>query len=548
MATKQSVASWYWIVSAILTPCVLVVTVMWMYYFHQVQTYQSESKILLERVSENHKQLEPLVAEMNNTAAFIGFDAGDPMGHKAKVDNVPKAPQVGGEERAKPRDKQSPILQRYIDAEGLFYGSGTAGEGMVYEYASARKWIADYELKIRQYLAYKSTQYYTVQTIDVGGTAVVAAAGDLKRPGSTDPATTVYKPDAAAVVGAFERSLDPNYQPADKVLQKPTRITLELIFRRQQQLLRDLIAANHHQYNLLYAEVSGTTTVTLADGTQKTVVLGFQGEESRMQAVRNIVDGIKSGVTQRRDISMERLRDVNESVETEITETTGRKTRLDFMVVAAVSRIEGLQAEFETEKTHHEDDGRKFVDMIRNLPRIKTPLKMDKGDPDGEVSYSDYTRGICHLDIGHAGGVKAGQRFEVWRVHGREQDELIGVVEIIRTLSAHYSLATVLALTNDNEPVRKGDKLVSHLWHNGRFLTIAMHGEFEAPNQAYTKERLAELLKQMGCRVVDKVQPGVDLVILGSNLFGDEWYRDARTDLRFNTIKEDAIRLYVDPR
>jgi hypothetical protein len=40
----------------------------------------------------------------------------------------------------------------------------------------------------------------------------------------------------------------------------------------------------------------------------------------------------------------------------------------------------------------------------------------------------------------------------------------------------------------------------------------------------------------------------VDLVILGSNLFGDEWYREARNDLRFAAMQEDSIRLYVDPR
>jgi hypothetical protein len=96
--------------------------------------------------------------------------------------------------------------------------------------------------------------------------------------------------------------------------------------------------------------------------------------------------------------------------------------------------------------------------------------------------------------------------------------------------------------------VRTNDKIVSALWHNGRFLTIAMHGEFEPPAQSYTKERLKELLELAGCKVVEKVQPGVDLVILGSNLFGDEWYREARNDLRFAAMQEDSIRLYVDPR
>ncbi len=548
---RQSVASWYWNITAILSPFVLLVTLMWMFYTQQIQSYQSDAQNILEQVKKNHKQLEPLVAEMNDTAGFVGFDAGDPMANKTKVDTmVPKADRsVGGEERTKPRDKQSIVLQRYLDAENLFYGGGGGdSEGMVYEYAAARKWIQDYELKLRQYIAYKSTQYYTVQTIDVGGATIAVAGGDLKRPGTTDTASGIYKPEDASVMAAWERARVPGYLPADKVMQPPTRITLELVFRRQHQLLRDLMAANQHQYNLLYAEVSGFTEVTMPDGSVIVVGLGFEGEEQRQRRVRTLVDGLKVNVNSRKELSAERLRDVHDATETAITETTGRKTRLDFMVVAAVSRIEGLQAEFETEKTLHEGDGQKFADMVRNLPRIKTPIKLEKGDPDGEVSYSDYGRGVCHIDLGSSDGVKAGQRFEIWRIHGRDRDELIGVVEIVRALSAHYSLCTVLSLVNVKEPVRKGDKLISHLWHAGRFLTVAMHGEFEPPNQSYTKERLAELLKQMGCRVADKVQPGVDLVILGSNLFGDEWYRDARNDLRFSTLKEDAIRLYVDPR
>src|SRR5690606_24456051 len=157
------------------------------------------------------------------------------------------------------------------------------------------------------------------------------------------------------------------------------------------------------------------------------------------------------------------------------------------------------------------------------------------------VSYSDYSRGIVHIDLGHADGVKAGQRFEIWRLHGFEKDEFVGVVEIIRTLSPHFSLCTVLTLTNEDDPVRKGDKIVSRLWHEGKFLSVALHGSYEPPNEAYTKERLSELLRQAGVKVVDKVQPGTDLVVLGSNLLGDAWYRRARNDLRFDTLREDDV-------
>jgi len=36
-------------------------------------------------------------------------------------------------------------------------------------------------------------------------------------------------------------------------------------------------------------------------------------------------------------------------------------------------------------------------------------------------------------------------------------------------------------------PVRSGDEILSHLWHKGKFLTIALHGTFEQPDQAWGK-------------------------------------------------------------
>ena len=32
--------------------------------------------------------------------------------------------------------------------------------------------------------------------------------------------------------------------------------------------------------------------------------------------------------------------------------------------------------------------------------------------------------------------------------------------------------------TDDSDPVRKGDQIVSKIWHDGKFLTIALHGNY----------------------------------------------------------------------
>jgi hypothetical protein len=341
--------------------------------------------------------------------------------------------------------------------------------------------------------------------------------------------------------------------PYDKVMQKPTKVTLELVFRRQVQLIRDLVGANLHQYTLLYSDVSGEVDVMELgeDGKWRkvgTAKVGYEGEKAGLDDTLAKLTLLNRRVGERKDVSVARLDDATGAAEDASRETEAGDARLQTMYVATEGQIEVLKTTFEREKQTHEGDAQKFEDLVRTLPRLKIPQKLEKSDPDGEISYSDYARGVIHVNLGSADGIRNGQRFEVWRLHGFEKDEFVGVVEIVRMLSAHYSLATVLTLSNEDDPVRKGDKVVSQLWQDGEFLTVALHGTYEPPNEAYSKERLTELLKQAGVRVVDKVQPGTDVVILGSLLLNDEWYRRARNDLRFETMKENDVRIYVDPR
>ncbi|MCB9894887.1 MAG: hypothetical protein H6839_10590 [Planctomycetes bacterium] len=545
MATNDNrVASWYWIISAILTPFVLIATVLWAYYAQEVQSYRAEGTRLVSQVEEDHKTFDPVLSHMKSVAAVTGFQMGDPLGNIDAVKGSITRPNVfsGENERTAPAEKRSPLLNAYLDAESRFYGAGEEG-GYVHEYAAARDWLNTFERKLQRYVYLKGYQYYTVKTIDIGGASVAVAGGDLTRELDTD---SLMPPEAALEAALADHGT--NKPPVDKVMQEPTKITLELVFRKQTQLIRDLVSANLHQYNLLYADVAGEVEYVDSAGRTQRISVGFAGEKASQKDTDAALDKLSAAVTRRKEDSAEKLRDAGEVAETAITETDAKETRLQLMAVANDGRIEDLQRKFESEKLTHEGDAGKYEDLIRNLPRLKIPVKLDKSDPDGEISYSDYARGVTHINLGYSDGVRIGQRFEVWRLHGFEKDEFVGVVEIVRMLSAHYSLCTVLSLTNDADPVRKGDQIVSALWHNGKFLTVALHGTYEPPNEAYSKERLTELLKEAGVRVVDKVQPGTDVVILGSNLLGDEWYRRARSDLRFDTLKEDDVRLYVDPR
>lgn len=545
MSKTNKVAGWYWIISAILTPFVLIATLLWAYYAQQVQTARAEGTRLVAKLEADHAMFVPVVNHMKSVSEVTGFKMGDPLGGVDQVrGSIPNPTAFQGEERNQPQEKRSPLLNAYIDAENRFYGAAD-GAGYVHEYAAAREWLTAFERKLQRYVYLKGYQHYTVKTIDIGGEGVAVAAGDLSR--QIEVIDNLPQPPESALDNALNRHAG-NEPPVDKVMQEPVKITLELVFRKQVQLIRDLVSANLHQYNLLYADVAGDVDYVDAQGNRTRVSVGFKGERDSLAKIIADLGGLSRKVGLRKTESVEKLDDAEDMAENAATETTAKENRLQFMVVANDGRIEELATKFSSEKLTHEGDAQKFGDLVRNLPRLKIPQKLEQSDPDGEISYSDYKRGVVHVNLGHADGVRVGQRFEVWRPHGFEKDEFVGVVEIVRMLSAHYSLCTVLLLTKDDDPVRKADKIVSQIWHNGKFLKIALHGSYEPPNEAYSKERLTELLKNLGVQVVDKVQPGTDMVVLGSNLLGDEWYRRARNDLRFETLKEDDIRLYVDPR
>ncbi len=518
---NQKVASWYWNITAILTPFVLIVTLAWLFYSQEVQSYQVQARRTVEQLQADKQQLDALVTDMNKVAVRVGFDPGGVMAQKDKAAVGQRDTSVGGQERNQPREKQSVVLQHYLDAENLYYGDASTASGYVYEYAAAREWIGRFKGTLERYITYKATQGYHVTTVD----KMVVAETNLGRPNAGD--STVWdKPLAAG--------------------QAVPNMTLENIFRSQNQLLRDLIRANKAQYGLLYAEVSGPTGSKDPSGLD--IWIGATGESKALERLLGQLRTVQDDIDRRKEAERALIEPINRATSNAAQASSGQQQTLERKVVVAGSRIETLQSEFSAEAAQHREDAERFRQMLTQLPKIKAPNRQEKSEPDGQITYSDFNPGVCHINLGASDGVRQGQRFEVWRLSGNERDEMIGVIEIVRTLSPHYSLATVLSLVDENNHVRTNDKIISALWHNGRFLTIAMHGEFEPPAQSYTKERLKELLELAGCKVVEKVQPGVDLVILGSNLFGDEWYREARNDLRFASMQEAGVRLYVDPR
>ncbi|MHC4841707.1 MAG: hypothetical protein ACYTDT_12285 [Planctomycetota bacterium] len=535
MANKQQVASWYWIVTTALIPAFVIAALMWVNFQQQRSEYRSQASRIELQVTENHKRLVPLQNRMTNVATAIGFGMGDVKAYTEEF--TVKAPDGFGEEDQKPEAERNPVYVVMRRTETAYY------EGKVQEYMSARKWLENLDLKLRRYIAYKSQEYYTLKTIELG-TPEAESMGKLSR------SIQEHEERDALVVPAdklenVNLNLNPDADIHEGFMKPPARVSLEMILGKQFELISQLQQANKHQYSLLFSETTGGDS-------NNPVYVGFAAGNEAVKKANKTKDKLVTG----NDPLFDELKEKSDNAlleaknaEDEAADSAGAaKSDYELRRVAKDQRLTGLEDGFQNEVDAAKRDAEAFKKMTVSIPLIKSVVKLEKAEADGEISFSDFTRKLCHIDLGRSDNVKAGQRFEVWRTHGRKRDKFIGVVEIIRTLSNSYSLCTVLSLADDNDPVRQSDTIVSRLYHKGRFLKVALHGDFEPPSEAYSKARLTEMLRLAGCTVVEKVQPGVDLTVVGSNLLGDEWYRNARKMLRFETMKEDDIRLYIDPR
>ncbi|MCC6573751.1 MAG: hypothetical protein IT462_08165 [Planctomycetes bacterium] len=567
MAKKQKVAGWYWIVSAILTPFIAAACILTGFFAYQSQSYRSEADQTVAALRRNNDQFEQMRTKMKELGDQVGFVLANPEGFiDAEAAKVKPAPGVV-EEDQRPQQDRNYVYNKWREAEDLYRGGGK----QVANYSSARQYLNKFEREIEKYIAYKSFQVYDVETIEIGNLPVNTPG----EPGATPPADPAAppadpaapKPDRAVVAGDIverpgrkrvigelpqeaylpaEADLEAaltnrkgGAEPKENSLKKPTVITLELIFRKQMHLLDELVSANVRQYGILIGEVTSQEA-------------GYGAVEDRKTKLDAAISDLDDKISNRLKVDATSHMGEIATADGEIAgEANSRKsTTFETQNLLRTGQLATDAGKFASEMEMHKADADAYRDLARRIPRIKMPKAVPNSEWDGQITYSDDKRGTIHINLGRLDNVVAGQRFEVWRASGREKDVFVGMIEIVRTLSDYFSLCTVLVLNDNSLPVRKGDEILSHLWHKGKFLTVALHGTFNPPDQAYTKERLTALLQQAGCRVVEKLQPGTDLVITGSprGLADDAWFKTARSDILVDTISEEMVRPYLQPR
>lgn len=136
---------------------------------------------------------------------------------------------------------------------------------------------------------------------------------------------------------------------------------------------------------------------------------------------------------------------------------------------------------------------------------MKTPPEKS----DGELIAATMVADRAWVNIGRKDMLLRGTVFRITAPDGKT---LKGYGEVIDTKHDRSELRTYGIVDRVGNPLASGDKIFNDLYSPSLKRHIAMIGRYTHP---YNKPLVKTLLERLGNKVHDKVEPGVDLVIVG---------------------------------
>ena len=131
--------------------------------------------------------------------------------------------------------------------------------------------------------------------------------------------------------------------------------------------------------------------------------------------------------------------------------------------------------------------------------------------PDGKILVAKNGIATAFISLGRKDLLQAGTMF---RVRNPNNNAVKGYATVTRVEEERSEVTLSDFVDPLADYAREGDLLYNDLYTPRMTRTIYLMGRFTAP---YQKENLTNLLKRLGNKVVDKMAPGVDTVILGND-------------------------------
>lgn len=144
--------------------------------------------------------------------------------------------------------------------------------------------------------------------------------------------------------------------------------------------------------------------------------------------------------------------------------------------------------------------------MTEQIAMIQPPSVAD-----GQVIVAENGIERAFINLGKKDMLPPGT---VFRIKGRTDDGVKGYCQVTKVEDERAEVRLYDFVDPISDWARPGDRLFNDLYTPRMTRTIFLMGRFSAP---YGHEQLANMLRRLGNKVVTRMGPGVDLVILGND-------------------------------
>ncbi|HKX45320.1 MAG TPA: hypothetical protein VJP77_01255, partial [Planctomycetota bacterium] len=181
--------------------------------------------------------------------------------------------------------------------------------------------------------------------------------------------------------------------------------------------------------------------------------------------------------------------------------------------------VRALRAEIDQQNRAFDQERKGLTAKLRDqAEKLGFTLPPARDLADGTVLSADPALGSAWIDIGANQRVARGVRFRVEGGTGSNR-RTKGELEVT-AVNANMAEARIVSQTDPFDPISRGDELVNPVFDPRGERNAVLIGRFSG---RYSEDEVRALLERMGITVQDQVELTTDLLIVGADLFQDEF-------------------------
>jgi hypothetical protein len=192
------------------------------------------------------------------------------------------------------------------------------------------------------------------------------------------------------------------------------------------------------------------------------------------------------------------------------------------LMTTLTQSVQAAQAALSDERESHFDDVRRLSDE-KNIVQAQNDAMRQRysminppAAPDGRVITASQELGFAWINLGRKDMLQSGTVFRITEPGNPTSVKALATVTRVQDAQSEVALTN---LVDAFDPVTPGDLISNDLYSPNIRRNIYLMGRFGHP---YSKPDVKDLLERLGNTVVDSLQPGVDLVVVGNNLIDEE--------------------------